>query len=584
MSLSPWLRVASNLYNTGLPQPAGPWPYRDVTPNDLPSTTPVDLTDPNPIGSSAPWSVNPATKPSELNPFYSNVDVAGLARSGARDRYRSIISRPLPQAPDAVRPALRTQDLIYGAAPALLLSLFGKGQAAGDYLGNYLQGKTARAQMDTASRQLGYQNQLAGMNREEDLAKANLGFANEDYAAAAQELSQRIAMQKANQADAENRARYNMTLAQKFHDDAMNPNSEPSFRVTNANQALAILRSIPDDPAAQQMVANLTAALPNLERMSTANMTADARLKKAQFAVNHMEDDLQQKYRNTEAQISARMAYVSMAAATSDRAWFDTMLRLYDSQIELIDKQLDRWAKYAQDNPAGLPPTFVDDVIRPLADQKNSIIAQKDALPLPGRAADYAPRQPGATVPLPGQLPAPEGGVSGPIGPRVGSGIPGAMDGYNSRAVPIKTTTDVARANKAKHDQKAADRTDSDWEAARKKVVELRAKVASADPTDTVAKEAAQRELNVWTQRMETLKPGSTGKPRKAGLGRTVTDVVTEGVSGVMARTLASKYAKDIKFAREAIEAGRDKAAVKAKFKKDTGLDYDQVVGKTNAR
>lgn len=156
-------------------------------------------------GLDIPTNLNPNTPPMDpLRALGYEVETAARNRDAGRGRLRDLYTRPLPQAPQEQLPSFGTKDIATAGIPALLLSLFGRGKDAADYLQGFASGKFSRADLSNRAAQLGYQQQLQQLQRDQDLARMDLGFANDDYGDAVNQLATRM---KADRTAEEERAR-----------------------------------------------------------------------------------------------------------------------------------------------------------------------------------------------------------------------------------------------------------------------------------------------------------------------------------------------------------------------------------------
>jgi hypothetical protein len=528
----------------------------------------------------------------------------------AREDLLRMFGQPgeVPQAMDPVRPAFRTQDAIVAGIGLLAPLLFGNkgGQFSEGLVRRHLDSKMQKAELDTRQRQTreNQRVQQANMNRQGalDQARMRLGFMEQDQNRADQLAQIARGEARADSKEAAALRRENMNLARQYSNQAYDENTEASYRASAARQAIALLEGLEGDTTAAQMVANLQSILPKLEEESAANKNKRLQNQRLEKVIANLDEQFKDRHNTALANIAARRAMVQLAIATGDVNWFKAYAGYYDEAIGAVDEQLKAWAKASQTMPNGISDEDMKNKVQPLIDYRDRLRAEKGAIPMPGQPSStvqFTPegtpiQNPGSTAPF--QL---QGPIGGGGSPGAGRGLPvpdGGVDMSGFLTESGKKEKDAA-VTKQKQD---AD-TQKQWEDARKKVLELRAEMASIDPSNKKDLDSAKREMQVWVSRMETLKPGSTGT--RAETGQTPAEVVGGALSKIRAAAASAKgaspstgrsataksgtsllqrpkaktgvdVAKERRLAKQAIEAGVDPEAVKREFKRKTGQDY----------
>jgi hypothetical protein len=484
-----------------------------------------------------------------------------------------------------VRPAFRFQDALLGLLPTIGLAAAGQGDAAGQWAGNYLGGKMFKANQDTefnqANADYDWQNQSARDQAMREAMRARIGFAGDDIRRWDDLEADRIREATTATRDAAAEKKFRFTQAQKYHDDAFNPNVDPSFRVVNAQQAMALLKEFTDDPVATSMVANLAKAMPTLEKESLANTGSRLRNERLSKVVDNMDQDIRDKHEATMARITALRANVAMAAQMGDLKFFTAFRGMYDQAIGEIDEQFKRYQKLSDD--LGLSEAQGEQ-LRALNARRNQLVAERDAVPMPGMT--------------PSQASTSGGGLTGPIG---AGGVPQinipAIEGFGGGGLPAPkggvdmstTVADPAAKAKATQTKAATDAEAKRKEGVRKSIadidkaiMDLEADRAAMDPVkdkDDIA--SIDRELATRREQKRKL-VGAPAPKKKAGWLDQTLEGVAKQTSKATAPTSKSKVTpaklKELReMARKNLEKYKDPAqqkAIKDKFKELAGIPY----------
>jgi hypothetical protein len=531
----------------------------------------------NPPAGSGQQAFGPATP--GTNPYLTKRDeaiAAYLASLGQAQPRRQMV-RP-------VRPAFRFQDALLGLLPTIGLAAAGQGDAAGQWAGNYLGGKMFKANQDTefnqANADYDWQNQSARDQAMREAMRARIGFAGDDIRRWDDLEADRIREATTASRDAAAEKKFRFTQAQKYHDDAFNPNVDPSFRVVNAQQAMALLKEFTDDPVATSMVANLAKAMPTLEKESLANTGKRLSNERLQKVVDNMDQDIRDRHESTMARIAAHRANVAIAVQMGDLKFFTAFRGMYDQAIGEIDEQFKRYQKISDDT--GLDEAQGEQ-LRALNARRNQLVAERDAVPMPGFAPGSgleANTDPGyAPVGSAGGL---TGGIGGGTPPR---GLPVPKGGVDMS----KTMTDPAAKAKATQTKATADAETKRKEGVRKSIgdidkaiMDLEADRAAMDPVkdkDDIA--SIDRELATRREQKRKL-VGAPAPKKKAGWLDQTLEGVAKQTSKATAPTAKSKVTpaklKELReMARKNLEKYKDPAqqkAIKDKFKELAGIPY----------
>jgi hypothetical protein len=516
---------------------------------------------------------------------------------------------------EPVQPKFGTRDLLLGAIPTLALAFSGNGRDAIRYGTSFLGQKVQGAQEETARLQQQSDFDMAAdldrIRAQQAVAQAELGFAGQDVARWDQEQAlRREATQKAV-ADQQTKRNRDFSLAQKFHDDAFNANTEPSYRVANAKQAIALLEQFPDDPAAATMAATLRQALPGLEKLSASNLGANLRNQRLQMVVANMPQEIRDKHEATMARIAFMRSGALIAQQNLNYKWLAQYAGMFDSAIADVDSEMKMYMGLETFTPEQLQR------VKDLSEYRNRLLAEKAAIVMPeapGTGGGGAPGEIQVNFPPAGN----EGFGDGKSGVLTGSinggrGLPLPKGGT---ALPIRDAAGAAKADQAAKAQKQKEDTEkADREYKQKmqhaleiQIQEFETQIAGLDPTDEKGIATLRRQQGAARQKLNELKgvkpfltgvgndlkkikDGSARPPKDHGSGYGMPGMsqvnvalnaakaaqsAAKGGGKPKAGTKASAPKDDIRAkAIRAIQQGKDPEAVRARYQKLTGKKAD---------
>lgn len=549
-------------------------------------------------------------------PSYTPYDQAVRDQTAAEDAYQRQLSQapPMAEVIRPVTPALRSHDLLAGAVPAAILALLGRGRDAAQYLGGYWGGKQQRAESDNQFAQAQSQARNAAAmnayNQSNQLAQFKLGRADRNLARVTAEENAKIAAAKESQL-AQGKARTAvLALVDKLMTQ-METEQHSSSRTGLAQQAMNLLAQVADDPGAEMRANLIQSRFPELQKPTTLDQYESLRNRTAQTLLGQMDEDHRLKIQNIQGQIKAREDELRRAQGSQDLAWWKEYKSLLQDEIQLSQDQLNRWTGLFK---AGLL-TNGETVLPAMEQRLQDLKSKLSNLKLPERSApdagpqanaststsDYAPVNPGAPGFSINRL-------EGPIGP----------GGSKNVAPQFKSSKTIAGEKKLKEEdakkKKATDQRDKDWQEARKKIVDLRAKVTTARDKEAEGKIAGlraqlagetsegeikrlkaeiasweesarksksdiQSELQYWIDRAESIRPGSIRGKAKTEFGPTwLLKQAQDAVKKTGTKTTPKNNSSFAAIRLEAINAikqGRDAEGVRRKFKELTGKDAD---------